>query len=181
MVMSLDRNEILEIMRAFDESGFDELLLEVEGLKMVLGKGASRSGGTPNSITAKMQSEAAGLQVREEKIVPAVPLAESPREASARMMSDPIKPGLLSVKAPLMGIFYRSPKPGAPPFVSIGTYVTEDTNVCVIEVMKLFTGVRAGVRGRVVEICAENTRLVEYQQRLFLVDPSEESEDSSHS
>ena len=82
--------------------------------------------------------------------------------------------GLIPIKSPVLGIFYRSPKPRAPPFVEVGQYVKEDDTVCLIEVMKLFNAVKAGVRGRIARICAENTEMVEYQQRLFLVEPMDE-------
>lgn len=174
--MGLNENEVMEIMKAFEESCFDELKLEVEGLKLTLGKGAGARD-NPDTVGCKTEGEMAGQQGRGDIGIPAAPSAGEFHEG-ARMAGDSAKTGLLAVKAPLMGIFYRSPKPGAPPFVSIGTHVTEDTNTCIIEVMKLFTGVKAGVTGRIVEICAENGQLVEYQQRLFLVDPSEGSKDS---
>jgi acetyl-CoA carboxylase biotin carboxyl carrier protein len=81
--------------------------------------------------------------------------------------------GLIPINSPLLGIFYRAPKPGAPPFVEIGSYVTEDDTVCLVEVMKLFNTVKAGVKGRIAKICIENNQVVEYNQTLFLVEPEE--------
>jgi acetyl-CoA carboxylase biotin carboxyl carrier protein len=74
------------------------------------------------------------------------------------------------IKAPMLGTFYRAAKPDAPPFVEVGQLVTKEDVVCIIEVMKLFNMVRAGVQGRIAKICAENTQLVEYHQVLFLVE-----------
>ena len=76
----------------------------------------------------------------------------------------------MAIKAPMLGTFYRTPKPGAPPFVEVGVMVDEDDPVCIIEVMKLFNTVKAGVQGRIAKICAEQGQLVEYQQVLFLVE-----------
>jgi biotin carboxyl carrier protein len=73
----------------------------------------------------------------------------------------------------MLGVFYRSPKPEAPPFVEVGQFVGNDDVVCIVEVMKLFNMVRAGVRGRIAKICAENAQLVEYNQVLFLVEKEE--------
>jgi biotin carboxyl carrier protein len=70
----------------------------------------------------------------------------------------------------MLGTFYRTPKPGSPPFVEVGAEVREEDPVCIIEVMKLFNTVRAGVQGRIARICAEQGQLVEYQQDLFLVE-----------
>jgi acetyl-CoA carboxylase biotin carboxyl carrier protein len=82
--------------------------------------------------------------------------------------------GFIPIKAPMLGTFYRAPKPEAPPFVEVGQLVTEEDVVCIIEVMKLFNMVRAGVKGRVAKICAENAQLVEYKQVLFLLENIEE-------
>jgi acetyl-CoA carboxylase biotin carboxyl carrier protein len=75
------------------------------------------------------------------------------------------------VPAPLLGIFYRAPKPGEPPFVEVGARVEADTIIGIIEVMKLMNTVRAGVRGEVVAIPASNGELVEYGEALLFVRP----------
>jgi len=72
-----------------------------------------------------------------------------------------------------VGTFYRAPAPGAPPFVEVGAKVEPDDVVCIIEVMKLMNSIRAGRRGRVVEILAENAELVEYGQPLIVIEPIE--------
>ena len=90
--------------------------------------------------------------------------------------SDVEEEGFFAIKSPLLGTFYRSPKPGSPPFVKEGQFVNEDDSVCIIEVMKLFNTVKAGVRGRIVKACADNSQMVEYQQTLFLVEEGEEGE-----
>jgi acetyl-CoA carboxylase biotin carboxyl carrier protein len=68
-------------------------------------------------------------------------------------------------------MFYAQPEPGSPPFVSIGAEVKEDTTVCLIEVMKTFNAMTAGVQGVITEICAESAQMVEYGQVLFRVRP----------
>ncbi len=83
-----------------------------------------------------------------------------------------VPPGLTAIRAPNVGTFYRAPKPGAPPYVELGQAVTGDTEVCLIEVMKLFTPVRAGVAGTVREVCVSDGELVEHDQVLFLVEPN---------
>jgi acetyl-CoA carboxylase biotin carboxyl carrier protein len=75
----------------------------------------------------------------------------------------------LNVTAPLLGTFYRAPKPGALPFVEVGVVVEEDTIIGIIEVMKLMNTVRAGTRGTVVEILAQDGALVEYGEVLVRV------------
>ncbi len=82
-------------------------------------------------------------------------------------------PHLVEVRAPLLGSFYRAPKPGAPPFGEGGASVEPDTIIGIIEVRKLMNTVRAGARGRVREIRARDGDLVEYGEALLLLDPRE--------
>jgi acetyl-CoA carboxylase biotin carboxyl carrier protein len=72
----------------------------------------------------------------------------------------------------MLGIFYRASAPGEKPFVEVGQRVKADDTVCLIEVMKLFNSIRAGVDGEVVKICVENSALVEFDQVLICVKPS---------
>ena len=71
----------------------------------------------------------------------------------------------------MLGTFYRAESPGAEPFVQVGSEVTAETTVCIIEVMKMMNSVPAGVSGVISEIVAENAQLVEYGEPLFLVKP----------
>jgi acetyl-CoA carboxylase biotin carboxyl carrier protein len=80
-----------------------------------------------------------------------------------------VPPGASAVTAPLLGVFYRAPKPGEPPYVEIGSRVEPGTIVGIIEVMKLMNTVRAGVAGEVVAIPARNGELVEYGEALLFV------------
>jgi acetyl-CoA carboxylase biotin carboxyl carrier protein len=82
-----------------------------------------------------------------------------------------VPPGTTPVPAPLLGIFYRAPRPGEPPFVEEGARVEAETIIGIIEVMKLMNTVRAGVRGTVVAIPARNGELVEFGEALLFVKP----------
>jgi biotin carboxyl carrier protein len=84
----------------------------------------------------------------------------------------PAADGLVDVEAPLVGTFYRAPAPGEPPFVELGSQVGPDTQVCIIEVMKLMTAVVAGVRGTVAETCRADGEPVQYGDVLFRVRPA---------
>jgi acetyl-CoA carboxylase biotin carboxyl carrier protein len=75
------------------------------------------------------------------------------------------------IRAPMLGTFYRAPSPGEKPFVEVGQRVRADDTVCLIEVMKLFNSIRAGVDGEVVEILADNGGLVEFDQPLIFIAP----------
>ena len=84
---------------------------------------------------------------------------------------EPAKDGLHPIVAPMLGVFYRAPAPGATPFVEVGAKVEPTTVVCLIEVMKMMNAVPAGVAGTIVEVCAANAEAVEYGATLFRVEP----------
>ena len=156
--MSLTAKDVAEIVRLLDESSFDEMTLEVGDLKLRLRRGENgvveEGPGSPASLSVEPD-----LEVEEAASVPA---PETTRVDS----------GLLDVPSPLLGIFYRAPKPGAPPFVDLGQAVEEESIIGIVEVMKLMNSVRAGVRGEVVEIPARNGALVEYGDPLVRVRPA---------
>jgi acetyl-CoA carboxylase biotin carboxyl carrier protein len=147
--VSLTAAEVAEIMRLVEQSGFDELTLEMDGVRLSLKRGAAAvsSPTAPQALT-----------------VPAHPLPPPAEESPAAADSN-----LHEVASPLFGTFYRASKPGAPPYVEVGGQVEEDTVVAIIEVMKLMNTVRAGVRGTVTEILVSDGQLAEYGQTLMRV------------
>jgi acetyl-CoA carboxylase biotin carboxyl carrier protein len=153
--VTLTAADVAQIMRLVEESTFDELTLEMDGLKISLRRGAS----------ADATAATAARVVRSEAAPPAPGVPQVPAPA-ARAGTDP---NAQTVASPLLGTFYRSPKPGAAPFVDIGSEVTEDTTVGIVEVMKLMNTVRAGVRGRVTEILAADGALVEHGEPLLRI------------
>ncbi|MBI2317524.1 MAG: pyruvate carboxylase subunit B, partial [Betaproteobacteria bacterium] len=86
--------------------------------------------------------------------------------------SGPAADGTVAIVAPIMGRFYAKPEPGAAPFVSVGAQVSADSTVGLIEVMKVFTAVRAGVAGVITEICVQDAEFIEYGHVLFRVRPA---------
>jgi acetyl-CoA carboxylase biotin carboxyl carrier protein len=99
--------------------------------------------------------------------------AESTGTRTARRgaQDDPVPPGLTAIRAPLPGTFYRCPKPGADPYVEVGSRVREDTVVGLLETMKLFNSVYANVRGEVVEFLIDDAEPAEQDAVLILVRP----------
>jgi acetyl-CoA carboxylase biotin carboxyl carrier protein len=152
--MTLTAKDVAEILRLLEESSFDSLSLEINGMKLNLQRGSA----------ARTQP------VREPTAAPAPePAPASPQPPPKA--KPPSEPGLSEVPSPLLGVFYRAPKPGEPPFVQPGSRVEPGTVIGIIEVMKLMNSVRAGVKGEVVEILAENGALVEYGEILLRVRP----------
>jgi len=160
--MTLTAKEVAEITRLLEESSFDELNLEMEGLKLTLRRGA------PGVAIASASAHiaAAGPTAAATAAGPAATAAGAGPRAAAAAAADP---GVQDVPAPLLGTFYRAPKPGAPPFVEVGSMVEEDTIIGIIEVMKLMNTVRAGARGQVTAILARDGVLVEYGETLLRI------------
>ena len=151
--MSLSAKDVAAILQALEASSFDTLDLELNGVKLQL----RRSG----SVAPPAMPRAPGASTEA--------AARPVNAASAAPVEAP--PGTAAVPAPLLGIFYRAPKPGEPPFVDVGSRVEADTIIGIIEVMKLMNTVRAGQRGEVAAIPARNGELVEYGEALLFVRP----------
>lgn len=179
--MELTPEDVQEILRILEQSSFDELYLETPQLKLIVRRGQGTGTAVPappaNPVqTAETRSEPPrAMPVSEATAQAAPPTATPDKPAPATTAAD----RLIPISAPLKGIFYRAPRPGAPPFVDVGSSVQEDTVVGIIEVMKLMHSVLAGVRGEIVEVCAENGQAVDRGQPLFLVRPSEDASVSS--
>ncbi len=161
--MSLTAKDVAEIMRLLEDSSFDELSLEVGDLKLEL-----RRGGAPPPALRATSPVSRGRTTKPEPSSPP-PLAGEVARSDGGGAAAPSDPSLTDVPSPLLGVFYRAPKPGEPPFVEVGAVVEEDTVIAIIEVMKLMNSVRAGVRGVVAEIPAQNGALVEYGEPLIRV------------
>ena len=169
---SINQEDIIRIFKILDESHFDELHLEMDEIKLHVKKKSNTAGGIE---AAESQAAVPSFVSRDRPAEKeATQLSKPPDRAPVPDRSADVPPGLVPIKAPMLGTFYRAPEPGAPPFVEVGQRVSEDDVVCIIEVMKLFTTITAGVNGVIKEICAENDCLVEYKQTLFLVEEEEE-------
>lgn len=148
----LTRSDIDDILRLIDSSDFLELKLEMGDLKLELRR--------PGAVLAQPVAAAAP--------VPAAPLMSAPVRVAAPVIASG---GGSEVPAPLLGIFWHAPRPGAAPFVKPGDKVNADTVIGIIEVMKLMNSVPAGVAGTVLEITAPNGEMVEHGQTLIRLQP----------
>lgn len=105
-------------------------------------------------------------------VVNAAPVAQLEQESSANSAESAENGKYITIKSPIIGTFYRKPAPDKEPFVSVGSEITEGTVVCVVEAMKLFNQIESEVSGKIVKILVDDASPVEYDQPLFLVDPS---------
>jgi acetyl-CoA carboxylase biotin carboxyl carrier protein len=173
----LSEDEVRQISRIIDtlnHSTFDYLQLEFGTLKLTIGKGAQV--GVPSSAPSGAPSGApAPAPVAEPAAVAAAaPSASAPAAAAlpAASADVPLAAGEVAITASMIGRFYSQPEPGAAAYVSVGATVREDSTVGLVEAMKMFNAVHAGVNGVITRICVQDAALVEYGQVLFHVRPS---------
>lgn len=159
--MELNDEDVQEILALLDSLPYDELDLETPGFRLTLRRGrdgewarSSQVLSAPNVLPAAEQPPAGPA----ENVAAAENFGPDGKVSSDGNISSEgnICGRLAGVRAPLPGTFYRAPRPGAAPFVEVGSWVGEDTVVAIIETMKLMNSVPAGVSGTVAEICLAN-------------------------
>jgi acetyl-CoA carboxylase biotin carboxyl carrier protein len=154
--MTLTNDDIQEIIRVLDSSFGNELRIKTDGFDLYL-----RRSGT--GWTQEMQTLRAPQIVGNGKHA----RATSPEKKDPPPLAERETEGVVNIRAPMMGTFYRAPKPGAPPFVEVGAVVGVDTVICIVETMKLMNSVNAGVAGEIAEICVADGQVIETDQVLM--------------
>ena len=158
--MELSHEDVKKILEIIDASEhLQELELVHGGFRLHVRRGAAGAAPTEEPAPSPAAPE------------PTVPTSVPPPPKLA------VEPALgereIAIRAPMLGTFYRSPAPGEPPFVEIGKRVQADDTVCLIEVMKLFSSIKAGVDGVVTRILVENGAMVEFNQMLIVITTSQ--------
>ena len=161
--MELTSEDVRDILQLLDGLPYRELTLETASFRLTLRRAADGGWTQATEVLAAPAGPASAA------VEPAAP-GPAPDATAA----EPAAAGLLEVRAPLLGTFYRAPRPGAPPFVTVGSEVEPDTVVCIIETMKLMNSVTAGVTGTVATILAENAQFAAQGTVLMRVRPAGE-------
>jgi acetyl-CoA carboxylase biotin carboxyl carrier protein len=147
----MNLKEIKELINLMNENNLMELEIEREGTRIRIRKSSS---GKFEAITEEPSAPGVVQTVRMDQ------------DQGAKKGK-----GLLEIKTPMVGTFYRSPSPDAKPYIEIGQAIDVGQVVCIIEAMKLMNEIKSEVKGRIVEVLVENTSPVEYGQTLFMVEP----------
>lgn len=172
--MALDIKEIQELIKFVAKSGVSEVDLEMGEMKISIKTPPKKGKGQIETVVQQIPVAAAPaiapVAVQSAPVVAAVPdvVAEIPPVASP--VSDDSK--YVTIKSPMIGTFYRKPSPDKDPFVNVGDGVNVGTVVCVVEAMKLFNEIESEISGKIVKVLVEDMSPIEYDQPLFLVDPS---------
>ena len=164
--MTLKADDIVILIEMFAASDWNELHVEIEGIQFFL---STDPHARLASGTGAAQVPVAVYAAQPATATPAFSVLPS---ALADVAESGVPADWVAVKAPNLGTFYRSPKPGAAPFVGLGQSIEADSEICLLEVMKLFTAVKAGTTGIVRQICVADGELVEGDQILFYIEPA---------
>ena len=156
--------DIENLIELFNRSDWDEMHLKTDDLEIFLSNDPQAR--RPSAAITAAPAAAPMLAP-----APAAPAVSAPAAAS-HTVETTIPAGMVGVRAPNLGTFYRAPKPGAPVYVEVGQAIEADTEVCLIEVMKLFTPVKSGVKGTVRQIVVNDGSMVEYEQLLVIIEPA---------
>ncbi len=159
----MDLKDIQNLIKFVAKSGASEVKLEMDDVKITI-----RTGEIKHSIDTVVQqlpiATISSAPIQEIPIAPAIAAAPSaPAQNDSKY---------ITIKSPIIGTFYRKPSPDKPVFVNIGDTVSVGDTVCVIEAMKLFNEIESEVSGKIVKVLVDDASPVEFDQPLFLVDPS---------
>ena len=160
----MDIKEIQNLIKFVAKSGASEVKLEMDDIKITIKTGGDNRG---EGITYVQQIPASTQATAQ---APVTPAAETPIATSASSKDDNSK--YITIKSPIIGTFYRKPSPDKPVFVEVGSTIKEGDVLCVIEAMKLFNEIESEISGKIVKILVDDSSPVEFDQPLFLVDPS---------
>ncbi|MEP7164944.1 MAG: acetyl-CoA carboxylase biotin carboxyl carrier protein [Ferruginibacter sp.] len=158
----MDIKQIQELVKLINKTSIGEITIEEDGRKITI----KQKKDPVQNIVATTTQSFAPQQTQAAAGTPSTAAAPAKQEAT------PKADNLITIKSPMIGTFYRQSGPGKPIFVNVGDEVTTGKVVCIIEAMKLFNEIESEVKGKIVKVLVEDASPVEYDQPLFLVDPS---------
>jgi acetyl-CoA carboxylase biotin carboxyl carrier protein len=158
----MDLKEIQNLIKFVSNSGVAEVKLETGDIKITIR--TTLEGNTPD-ITYVQQAPMQQAMPQAAPAPVAAPIVPLAPEADANSK-------YVTIKSPMIGTFYRKPSPDKPSFVEVGTSIAKGDVLCVVEAMKLFNEIEAEISGKIVKILVDDMSPVEFDQPLFLVDPS---------
>jgi acetyl-CoA carboxylase biotin carboxyl carrier protein len=161
----MDIKEIQNLIKFVAKSGASEVKLEMGDIKITIKTGGEESKGETTYIQqVPMQQQHSQQPAQHQQ-----PAQTTPEKVEA-IVSEEDK--FVTIKSPIIGTFYRKPSPDKPSFVEVGSTIKVGDPLCVIEAMKLFNEIESEVSGKIVKVLVDDSSPVEFDQPLFLVDPS---------
>jgi acetyl-CoA carboxylase biotin carboxyl carrier protein len=171
--------ELRSLLRVIEDAGWEYARVEIDGVTLVVSTDPAFAAGDAPAVTPMTATATAVTEPATQPVRPVAPeeAPGTPATETAPPENHPHGP-VATVTSPTIGLFWRSPKPSAPPFVEVGGFVRAGDTVCIIEVMKLMTHVPSPVTGTVIAIHIENGSMVEHGTTLIDVAPSDDEEGS---
>lgn len=163
----MDIKEIQSLIKFVAKSGASEVKLETDEIKITIRTGVAGREGETTFVQHLPMSHSMPAPA---PVPQAVPAAGSEAEAPKKEAAEDSK--YITIKSPIIGTFYRKPAPDKPSFVEVGDTIAKGDVLCVIEAMKLFNDIESEVSGKIVKVLVEDSSPVEFDQPLFLIDPS---------
>ncbi len=161
--MAFDLKDVKQLVELMRRSDLTEFELEQEGVKVRIKRDAT------TGVVAPMMATQPPFPVHH----PMPMMAPAPQAAPAPVQAAPAngapEAGIVYIKSPMVGTFYRSPSPDSSAFVDVGATVKEESVVCIIEAMKVMNEIQAEVKGTIIEMLVENGASIEYGQPLYKV------------
>jgi acetyl-CoA carboxylase biotin carboxyl carrier protein len=166
----MDLKDIQELIKFVAKSGATEVDLEIDNIKISIKSPAKKKRGDTDENEATTIIQQAPAQVMAAPIVSSAPVTVIEASTPAPVADE--NSNYITIKASMIGTFYRSTSPESPPFVSVGDIIKEGDTLCVIEAMKLFNEIESEISGKIVKVLVDDSTPIEFDQALFLVDPS---------
>ena|SRR5690554_6606491 len=159
--MSMDIKQSQDLIKFVSKSGVNEVSIEEKDFKITI-----KTNQEPTYVTAALPAPAPAAA----QAPAAQAAAPTPAPAPADTPAENSK--LVTIKSPMIGTFYRSSSPDKPPFVNVGDEISVGKVICIVEAMKLFNEIESEYAGKIVKVLVDDAQPIEYDQPLFLVDPS---------
>ena len=172
----MDLKDIQELIKFVAKSGATEVELEIDNVKISIKSPPKKRRGSTDEVPLIINQEQS--QIAPTGVIPIQPIQQniSPVKTSSSAAPTEIKEEstehLVTIKSSMIGTFYRSASPEKPSFVNVGDEIDEGDTICIIEAMKLFNEIESEVSGKIVKVLVDDATPVEFDQPLFLVDPS---------
>ena len=160
----MDLKDIQELIKFVAKSGATEVDLEIDNIKISIKSPSKKRRGDEEMTTFIQQAPV--QDVAAPVVMAAAPIASSPAPEADE------NENYITIKSSMIGTFYRSSSPETPSFVNIGDTIKKGDTLCIIEAMKLFNEIESEVSGKIVKVLVDDTTPIEFDQPLFLVDPS---------
>lgn len=167
----MNQKEIQDLIKFVSKSGVTEVEIEEKDFKITIKSEKIRE----EQTVYLQQQPVMQQQMPQQQAIAPQPQAAPPvssQDAVSKAGDEPVSSNLIEVKSPMIGTFYRSSSPDKPLFVEVGDTIKKGDTVCIIEAMKLFNEIESEVAGKIVKVLVDDATPVEYDQPLFLVDPS---------